>query len=101
MHHAIADGIALGRVLLSLTDSDGQPVEFAPRLTARRRRRPAHLAGLARPATAAISASRVLAHEGAEALLHPERLDSLAHTVESDARAFAKFLFPGPTPTAP
>ena len=30
MHHAIADGIALGRVLLSLTDSGGQPAEFAP-----------------------------------------------------------------------
>ena len=94
MHHAIADGIALGRVLLSLTDSDGQPVEFAPGSP------PdagvgARLAGLARPATAAISASRALAHEGAEALLHPERLDTLAHTVESDARAFAKFLLPG------
>lgn len=94
MHHAIADGIALGRLLLSLTDSDGQPVEFAPSPP------PdagvgARLAALARPATAAISAGRALAHEGAEAMLHPERLDSLAHTVESDARAFAKFLFPG------
>src|SRR5512132_3719778 len=54
MHHAIADGIALGRVLLSLTDSDGQPVEFAPGSP------PdagvgARLAALARPATAAIS----------------------------------------------
>ena len=94
MHHAIADGIALGRVLLSLTDSDGQPVEFAPHPPSDAGVG-ARLAALARPATAAISAGRAIAHEGTEALLHPERLDSLAHTVESDARAFAKFLLPG------
>jgi diacylglycerol O-acyltransferase / wax synthase len=94
MHHAIADGIALGRVLLSLTDSDGQPVEFAPGPPSDRGVG-ARLAALARPATAALSAGRAVAHEGTEALLHPERLDSLAHTVESDARAFAKFLLPG------
>ncbi len=96
MHHAIADGIALGRVLLSLTDSDGQPVEFAPDPPpAAGVGVGARLAALARPATAAISASRAIAHEGAETLLHPERIDSLAHTVESDARVFAKFLLPG------
>src|SRR5690349_17580814 len=94
MHHAIADGIALGRVLLSLTDSDGQPGEFAPG-PPRDAGVGARLAALARPATAALSAGRAIAHEGAEALLHPERLDSLAHTVESDARAFAKLLLPG------
>jgi diacylglycerol O-acyltransferase / wax synthase len=97
MHHAIADGIALGRVMLSLTDSDGEPVEYAPsaptnggvgsRLTA-----------LVRPAGAAISAGRGLAHEGAEALLHPERFETLAHTVEADARALAKLLLPGSDP---
>ncbi|MGZ4271817.1 MAG: wax ester/triacylglycerol synthase family O-acyltransferase [Solirubrobacteraceae bacterium] len=94
MHHAIADGIALGRVLLSLTDSDGQPVEFAPGAPPNRGVG-SGLAALARPATAAISAGRALAHEGVEMLLHPERIDTLAHTVESDARVFAKFLLPG------
>ena len=33
MHHCIADGIALGRVMLSLTDTDGEPVGFAPAAT--------------------------------------------------------------------
>jgi WS/DGAT/MGAT family acyltransferase len=94
MHHAIADGIALGRVLLSLTDSGGEPAEFAP-VAPRDPGVGARLAALARPATAAISAGRAIAHEGAETLLHPERFDTLAHTVEADARVLAKFLLPG------
>jgi WS/DGAT/MGAT family acyltransferase len=94
MHHAIADGIALGRVLLSLTDSGGRPDEFAP-VAAPNGGARAGLASIARPATAAISATRAIAHEGVELLLHPERFDSLAHTVEADARVFAKFLLPG------
>lgn len=94
MHHAIADGIALGRVLLSLTDADGEPVEFAPGGPPNGGVR-SGLAALARPATGAISAGRALAHEGVEMLLHPERAETLAHTVESDARVFAKFLLPG------
>jgi diacylglycerol O-acyltransferase len=97
MHHAIADGIALGRVMLSLTDPDGEPVEFAPGappdagLGSR-------AAALVRPASAAISAGRTLAHEGVEMLLHPDRVQSLAQTVEADARVFAKFLLPGSDP---
>ena len=31
-------------------------------------------------------------------LLHPDRAQSLAHTVEADARVFAKFLLPGSDP---
>ena len=95
MHHAIADGIALGRVLLSLTDSDGQPAEFAPDPRPEGGGVRASLASIARPASAAISATRAIAHEGVETLLHPERFDTLAHTVEADARVFAKFLLPG------
>lgn len=67
MHHAIADGIPLGRVMLSLTDTDGELVEFAPGappdagLGSR-------AAALVRPASAAISAGRTLVHEGVEML---------------------------------
>jgi diacylglycerol O-acyltransferase / wax synthase len=97
MHHAIADGIALARVMLSLTDAEREPVEFAAVAPSADGVR-ARVAALARPAGAAIAAGRVVAHAGAETLLHPERMHSLAHTVEADARALAKLLLPGSDP---
>ena len=96
MHHAIADGIALARVLLSLTDSDAGPAEFtvaAPHDGGVR----ARVAGLARPATAAVSAGRALAHEGIEAVLHPGHA---AHVVEADAQAMVKLLTAPADPTS-
>jgi diacylglycerol O-acyltransferase len=90
MHHAIADGIALARVLLSLTDAAGEPVGFvAPAPAAGSHGRVASLTG---PASAAIAAGRALAHEGIETLLHPERLAAGAHAVQEDARTVVKLL---------
>lgn len=99
MHHAIADGIALARVLLSLTDTRGGPLEeFAPEP-------PPRGGGLAsaatRPLGAALSAGLTVAHEGLEALLHPDHRRELASTLVTDGRALAKLLIPGSdTPNA-
>jgi len=80
MHHAIADGIALARVLLSLTDdADADPVEVAE------------------PAPDPHGFSLLGALDGAwhEAVAlaeHPLRLGDLASTVLSDAAAAAKLV---------
>ena len=80
MHHAIADGIALARLLLSLTDDpDADPVDIAA------------------PAPEPHGSSILHALDGAwhEAVAlaeHPLRLGDLASTVLSDATAAAKLL---------
>jgi WS/DGAT/MGAT family acyltransferase len=104
MHHAIADGIALARLLLSLTDEGGQPLDFVPGGDggAAPAGRLAGLAGgAARPARAAAGAARVAVHEGVETLLHPERLGPLARAAEVDLRAAFKLLAPGADPKTP
>jgi WS/DGAT/MGAT family acyltransferase len=63
MHHAVADGFALVRVLLSLTDSTAdEPPPLAP----------------PRQRAAATRALPRMAHEAIETLLHPQRLLQLA-----------------------
>ena len=98
MHHCIADGIALARVLLSLTDAvpdagiDDGPVDV--------RNGSGGLGSLlsvpleaARAGRAAVGA---LAHEGMEALLHPStELERLAEVAERDAKAFARVFLRG------
>jgi diacylglycerol O-acyltransferase len=78
MHHAIADGIALARLLLSLTDDAGtDPVEVAA---------PApepHRMGIRDVLDGAW-------HEAVALAEHPLRLGDLASTVISDAAAVAK-----------
>lgn len=91
MHHAIADGIALARLMLSLTDGAGDATGFAPPASSNGGVR-ARLAGLVRPAGSAIAAGRAVAHESIETALHPERIEAIAHTVEADARALLKLL---------
>ena len=79
MHHCIADGIALTRVLLSLTD-EGETyagvAEDSPRQ---------HHGLLADLATTGL-------HEVREAATHPRHLVDLAATGVDDARALAKLL---------
>jgi WS/DGAT/MGAT family acyltransferase len=91
MHHAIADGIALSRVMLGLTDDaeHARTARFAPASTARRRlplegtaRELAHLAGAA-------------AHEATETLVHPEHLGELLREGVEDAKAVASLLVAG------
>ena len=89
-HHCIADGIALARVLLSLTDE--QPEAGAAALAQTEPSRPG--------AGAATTAAHMLGgalHESVEMLAHPAtETRALLDGVTSNARALAKILLTGP-----
>ncbi len=85
MHHCIADGIALTRVLLSLADGGGDSASVVADDPAAR--------GLVREVAGAA------AHEAIQVLTHPRHLLDLAATGTNDARALAKLLALPPTPT--
>lgn len=96
MHHCIADGIALARVMLSLTDSSAEGDVLGGRRRARPERAPA--TGLLElPAVRAATASVSLAgRAGAEALrsvTSPAHAVALAGALAADGRALAKLLF--------
>jgi len=84
MHHAIADGIALARVLLSITDSAQEPEAGFTQ----------HATSVA-PVRAALHAGQALAATSLDVVAHPQRLGEVARTVADDGRALAKFLLPG------
>ena len=90
IHHSIADGVALTRVMLSLTDG-GDPTSAG---IADSGRRPDPLGGLAPIARAA----GLLAHEGIETLLHPRHARELAASAASDAQTLAKLLLSSADP---
>jgi len=100
IHHCIADGIALSRVMLSITDG-GEPGEPpAPPPPARSALR--RLAGIP---LGALSAARGIgataAHEGMESLAHPDHLRELAGTALRDASTAAQLLAgPADAPSA-
>jgi diacylglycerol O-acyltransferase len=102
IHHCIADGIALGRVLLSLTDETPDagfaPADAPP--SAERRGGP--LGALLRPASRAVALARgaagTLAHEAIEVGRHPSHLGELAADGRADAEALAKVLLKGADP---
>ena len=79
MHHCIADGIALTRVLLSLTDDGDEYAGVAPEEPTEHR---GPLSGLVSGAV----------HEAVETITHPSHLVALAATGVSDARALSKLL---------
>ena len=95
IHHCIADGIALARVMLSLTDAEPD-VAIAAAPPAPARGASGRLRALTRPATRALSAGRrmvgVVAHEGIETLLHPHHAAHLAATAGRDTWTLAKLL---------
>jgi WS/DGAT/MGAT family acyltransferase len=91
IHHSLADGIALARVLLSLTD-EGEPDGAAP---ATGGEHGTDLLAFARPAARAGGA---LAHEGVHTLRHPRHAGELASAALGDARTLAKLLGPGSDP---
>ena len=104
IHHCIADGIALARVLLSLTD-ESPDAGIAPR----RRRRPASserrgpLQALVRPAARAARGARrgggrARARGDRGRARHPSHLRDLAATAREDADALAKVLLDGRRP---
>jgi WS/DGAT/MGAT family acyltransferase len=102
MHHCIADGIALARVMLSLADE--QPDAGIEQVVAGNGhhgpvRELVHQAQAA--AGAATHAAGVLAHEGIEMAVHPRaEISHVAGEAARDARALAKILLtPGDADT--
>jgi len=106
IHHCIADGIALSRVLLSLADDapdDGaRPIEQPPTVksgSGGSHNRLGALTGAARGAVSAVAgAAGALAHESLEITKHPSHLFDLAATGRKDADALAKILLRGNDP---
>jgi diacylglycerol O-acyltransferase / wax synthase len=93
-HHSIADGIALARVLLSMTDARPDAGIGA----ARGERAPhPRLDALTRPLAAGAHLLDAAAHEGLELLSHPRsELPGLVGTTAKDSRALAKLLLTPP-----
>jgi diacylglycerol O-acyltransferase / wax synthase len=103
MHHCLADGIALARVMLSLTDTGAAEPAADPAAEPGFRDVEEHhvrLAGITQPATSVLSAARTVAgaltHQGMETLVHPQHLVELSATVGRDAQTLAKLLFSPP-----
>jgi WS/DGAT/MGAT family acyltransferase len=96
MHHCIADGIALARVMLLLTDEDAEAGIESERVPAIARRRSVPLPS---PARDVLSGARLIsgtaAHQGMEALAHPRHLIELAERAAVDAVDFAQLIAPG------
>jgi WS/DGAT/MGAT family acyltransferase len=103
IHHCIADGIALGRVLLSLTD-ESPDAGIAPPDDERASPGPrgGPLGALFRPAAGAVAVARgaagAVAHETIEVGKHPSHLLDLASSGRADAEALGKVLFKGADP---
>jgi WS/DGAT/MGAT family acyltransferase len=95
LHHCIADGIALMRVLLSLTDETADPPAPAAE--------PAHngyapQSGPIATATAAVRAAEKLLDQGIETLLEPSRLSEAAMLGASSAVALSRLVLMSPDP---
>ena len=95
IHHCIADGVALARVMLSLTDAEPD-ASIAPAPPGHPHGPGGRLRSLARPATGTLAAGRRVAgavvHEGMETLMHPRHAASLAATAGRDTATLAKLL---------
>jgi WS/DGAT/MGAT family acyltransferase len=97
MHHCIADGIALARVLLSLTDAEPDAGIEAEKVGESE----SGLVGdLVRPARRVAAIGRdvggALTHEVVQVVRDPTELIDLAGAARDDAKAIAKALFSGP-----
>ncbi len=91
IHHCIADGIALSRVLLSLADEVGGALELAPPRDGQ-----STLGRLTAAPRGVVSAVRRLGgtvvHEGMESLAHPDHLRELAGTAMRDVSTAARLV---------
>jgi diacylglycerol O-acyltransferase len=102
VHHCVADGIALARVLLSLSDDPGDP-GIEPKRDVTRGGGP--LGDLAAPGAAALGAARqaasVILHESARALTHPSGAGDVAAAGRAELEALAKLLLMGKDAVTP
>ncbi len=93
MHHCIADGIALTRVLLSLTDEQPDAGLAPVGATTRGHSR---AGALAAPARTGVHVAEAALHEGLELAVHPRsELPGLLGRISDDGRALAKLLLTG------
>jgi diacylglycerol O-acyltransferase len=93
IHHCIADGIALARVMLSIVDDADEAAAEPPPPPASRRGALRRLAGVPGDAVSALrNAGAAVVHEGAESLAHPDHLRELAGTALRDVSTAAKLL---------
>ena len=93
MHHCIADGIALTRVLLSLTDEQ-QDAGLAP--ASEPAGRPGPAGALVAQARTGAHVAEAALHEGFELAVHPRsELPGLAGRLAADAQALGKLLLTG------
>jgi diacylglycerol O-acyltransferase len=104
MHHCIADGVALARVLLSLTDeAPDAGIATGPGEPPARERGPvdALLAPARGVLAAAQGAAGAVVHEAIEVARHPSELIDLAATALDDTQALAKLVLAGGDPPTP
>jgi diacylglycerol O-acyltransferase / wax synthase len=97
IHHCIADGIALARVMLSLTDTEADTdAGIAPPSPARKAGLRPRLGAVTGPAGATLGAARQVAtaalHEAMESLAHPRHVAGLAATAARDTGTLARLL---------
>ena len=93
IHHCIADGIALGRVLLATTDDGGEPAISEETGRDGGRSLLDRLVDIPRSAVSALrSAGGAAVHEGVETVAHPEHLRQLADTARQDISTTAKLV---------
>lgn len=94
IHHCIADGVALSRVLLSTTDGAG--AESGPEIRAPAEADSGALERLGALPGEAVGAARglvgALVHEGLDSLAHPEHARQLAGTALRDVGTTAKLI---------
>ncbi len=104
MHHCIADGIALARVLLSLTDELPDDVGVTP-VAEEGHRNGGPLGSLLSPVGKGLSMARgaagAVVHEAIEIGRHPSELVDLVATAREDAEVLARQLVGAPDPESP
>jgi diacylglycerol O-acyltransferase / wax synthase len=94
IHHGIADGIALARVMLTLTDGG----ETGSSGIAEPEARDGHGSSRLSEIGPLVEATGALAREGIRALLHPSRAAELARARLEDAQTLAKLILPWSDP---
>jgi diacylglycerol O-acyltransferase / wax synthase len=92
IHHCVADGIALARLMMSLTDERPEGELFLPPEMDATTDRSGLTARARATASAAVRTSTRLVRDGAGMLVHPSRALHLAEVTTSGTRALAKDL---------